>query len=57
MSVATSYMRRDPAEIKPWTETCGQIRCLIEECKAHFPFARVAQSTNISSFDISRTWP
>jgi len=31
MSVATSYIRRDPAEIEPWTETCGQIRCLIEE--------------------------
>jgi len=31
MSIATSYIRRDPAEIEPWTETCGQIRCLIEE--------------------------
>jgi mannose-6-phosphate isomerase-like protein (cupin superfamily) len=30
MSVATTYLRRDPAEIKPWAETCGQIRCLIE---------------------------
>ena len=26
-----SFLRRDPAEIKPWAETCGQIRCLIEE--------------------------
>jgi mannose-6-phosphate isomerase-like protein (cupin superfamily) len=25
------YLRRDPAEVTPWAETCGQIRCLIEE--------------------------
>jgi mannose-6-phosphate isomerase-like protein (cupin superfamily) len=31
MSTATGYLRRDPAEIEPWAETCGQIRCLIEE--------------------------
>jgi mannose-6-phosphate isomerase-like protein (cupin superfamily) len=31
MSIATSYIRRDPAQIQPWAETCGQIRCLIEE--------------------------
>ena len=31
MSVATSFLRRDPAEVEPWRETCGQIRCLIEE--------------------------
>jgi mannose-6-phosphate isomerase-like protein (cupin superfamily) len=31
MSTATQFLRRDPAEIQPWTETCGQIRCLIEE--------------------------
>src|SRR5215813_14337729 len=24
-------LRRDPAEVRPWAETCGQIRCLIEE--------------------------
>ncbi len=24
-------IRRDPAEIKPWAETCGAIRCIIEE--------------------------
>jgi mannose-6-phosphate isomerase-like protein (cupin superfamily) len=24
-------LRRDPATIEPWRETCGQIRCLIEE--------------------------
>jgi len=31
MSVASSYLRRDPAEVAPWAETCGQIRCLVEE--------------------------
>jgi mannose-6-phosphate isomerase-like protein (cupin superfamily) len=31
MSVQASYLRRDPSEVKPWAETCGQIRCLIEE--------------------------
>lgn len=25
------FLRRDPADIVPWAETCGQIRCLIEE--------------------------
>jgi mannose-6-phosphate isomerase-like protein (cupin superfamily) len=31
MNTATRFLRRDPAEVRPWTETCGQIRCLIEE--------------------------
>ena len=32
MSVATAkFLRRDPADIEPWKETCGQIRCLVEE--------------------------
>jgi len=31
MKTTTPYLRRDLAEIKPWTETCGQIRPLIEE--------------------------
>jgi mannose-6-phosphate isomerase-like protein (cupin superfamily) len=31
MSVATKFLRRDPSEVKPWEETCGQIRPLIEE--------------------------
>lgn len=31
MSIATRILRRDPAEIEPWAETCGQIRPLIEE--------------------------
>jgi mannose-6-phosphate isomerase-like protein (cupin superfamily) len=26
-----TYLRRDPADIKPWTETCGLIRELIKE--------------------------
>ncbi|MFT4640323.1 MAG: mannose-6-phosphate isomerase-like protein (cupin superfamily) [Verrucomicrobiales bacterium] len=24
-------LRRDPADVSPWKETCGDIRCLIEE--------------------------
>jgi mannose-6-phosphate isomerase-like protein (cupin superfamily) len=31
MSTKTRFLRRDPAEVRPWAETCGQIRCLIEE--------------------------
>ena len=31
MTTATRPLRRDPAEVRPWAETCGQIRCLIEE--------------------------
>lgn len=31
MSVAVKYLRRDPAQVEPWAETCGQIRCLVEE--------------------------
>lgn len=31
MNAQTSYLRRDPAEVAPWAETCGQIRCLVEE--------------------------
>lgn len=30
MPTATKFLRRDPADVQPWTETCGQIRCLIE---------------------------
>jgi mannose-6-phosphate isomerase-like protein (cupin superfamily) len=30
MSIAKKCLRRDPAEIEPWAETCGQIRCLVE---------------------------
>jgi mannose-6-phosphate isomerase-like protein (cupin superfamily) len=25
------FLRRDPADVEPWAETCGQIRPLIEE--------------------------
>ena len=31
MSQSTGFLRRDPAEITPWAETCGEIRCLIDE--------------------------
>ena len=32
MSTAVvKFMRRDPADVTPWAETCGQIRPLIEE--------------------------
>ena len=30
MTVAPRFLRRDPMEVQPWAETCGQIRCLIE---------------------------
>lgn len=31
MSTVARFLRRDPADVKPWVETCGQIRPLIEE--------------------------
>jgi mannose-6-phosphate isomerase-like protein (cupin superfamily) len=31
MATATRFLRRDPGEVQPWAETCGQIRCLVEE--------------------------
>ena len=32
MSAMTAQvLRRDPADVIPWAETCGQIRCLVEE--------------------------
>ena len=31
MMTETKFIRRDPAEVEPWAETCGAIRCLIEE--------------------------
>ena len=31
MTIAATYLRRDPADVRPWAETCGQIRPLIEE--------------------------
>lgn len=31
MSTATKSLRRDPSDVPPWAETCGQIRPLIEE--------------------------
>jgi mannose-6-phosphate isomerase-like protein (cupin superfamily) len=29
-ATATRWIRRDPAEVEPWAETCGQIRPLVE---------------------------
>ncbi len=29
-STVAKYLRRDPADVRPWAETCGQIRPLIE---------------------------
>ena len=31
MNTTTPCLRRHPSEVKPWTETCGQIRPLIDE--------------------------
>ena len=31
MKPPTFFLRRDVTEVQPWTETCGQIRPLIEE--------------------------
>ena len=31
MSTATRFLRRDPNDVEPWPETCGEIRPLIEE--------------------------
>ena len=31
MKTVARFLRRDPAEVEPWAETCGQIRPLIEE--------------------------
>src|SRR5882757_1356751 len=31
MNAVARFLRRDPAEVEPWSETCGQIRPLIDE--------------------------
>jgi mannose-6-phosphate isomerase-like protein (cupin superfamily) len=31
MSIVARFLHRDPDEIEPWAETCGQIRPLIQE--------------------------
>jgi len=31
MSTVARFLRRDPAEVEPWAETCGQIREMISE--------------------------
>ena len=30
MTITAKFLRRDPADVEPWAETCGQIRPLIE---------------------------
>lgn len=30
MQTTARYLRRDPADVTPWAETCGQIRPLVE---------------------------
>ncbi len=30
LSQSAPFLRRDPADVTPWGETCGEIRCLIE---------------------------
>ncbi len=31
MATKAKFIRRDPDDIEPWAETCGSIRCMIEE--------------------------
>lgn len=31
MNTIGKFLRRDPADVLPWAETCGQVRSLIEE--------------------------
>ncbi|HEX5102972.1 MAG TPA: cupin domain-containing protein [Pirellulaceae bacterium] len=31
MPATAGVLLRDPLQIQPWAETCGQIRCLVEE--------------------------
>jgi mannose-6-phosphate isomerase-like protein (cupin superfamily) len=31
MNATQTFLRRDPADATPWTETCGQIRVVIDE--------------------------
>src|SRR5207245_8981432 len=31
MNTPTTFLRRDVADVKPWAETCGQIRPLLED--------------------------
>lgn len=30
-ALTAGVLRRDPADVAPWAETCGQIRCLVEQ--------------------------
>ena len=31
MTQTSTFIRRDRADVTPWIETCGKIRCLLEE--------------------------
>jgi mannose-6-phosphate isomerase-like protein (cupin superfamily) len=31
MKATASFIRRELSDVQPWLETCGEIRCLIEE--------------------------
>jgi mannose-6-phosphate isomerase-like protein (cupin superfamily) len=31
MTTKAKFIRRDPEQVEPWAETCGAIRCLIQE--------------------------
>ena len=31
MPTTTRFLRRDSADVTPWAETCGRIRCLVEQ--------------------------
>ena len=47
MTLTTKYLRRDPAAVQPWTETCGQIRPLIEaadEAAAEVHYVEIEQA-------------
>jgi mannose-6-phosphate isomerase-like protein (cupin superfamily) len=47
VTLTTKYLRRDPAAVQPWTETCGQIRPLIEaadEAAAEVHYVEIEQA-------------
>ena len=62
MTTQPRYIRRDPAEIRPWAETCGQIRLLIEEkdgaagdvCEVEITDAKLHYHEHTDEFDPRR---
>ena len=54
MNVASKFLRRDPAEVTPWEETCGQIRPLVEEKDGQPPRSITSRSTTPSSTTTSK---